>query len=140
LTQYRQPTSKRESGELTSEQRVVQRGSHLLKVAVEFDALEAQGRTGTDAVNELKMHSGYDSEVVTALEALRGGSAREPVARDIPLGALKRGMVFAADVRLTNGTLFAARGYEVSDGLLERLKNFRAGSVKEPIKVYIRGD
>jgi CheY-like chemotaxis protein len=140
LTHYREPPSKRDIGELTLDQRVVRRGSQLLKVAVEFDALEAQGRSGAEAVSELTTRADCDAEVVTALEALRGGGVREPVARDIPLAALKRGMVFAADVRLTNGTLFAARGYEVSDGLLERLKNFRAGSVREPIKVYIRGE
>ncbi len=47
-------------------------------------------------------------------------------------------MVLAADVKMATGTLFVARGYEVTPAFLERVRNFRAGSVREPIKVLIR--
>jgi len=54
--------------------------------------------------------------------------------------ALKPGMVFASDVKLVTGNLFVARGYEITAGFLERLKNLRPGSVKEPLKVIIRSE
>jgi len=39
---------------------------------------------------------------------------------------------------MTSRTLFVARGYEVTPAFLERIRNFRPGSVREPIKVLIR--
>jgi hypothetical protein len=49
-------------------------------------------------------------------------------------------MVFARDVKMVTGTLFVARGYEVTESFLERLKNLRPGSLKEPLKVVLRAE
>jgi hypothetical protein len=46
-------------------------------------------------------------------------------------------MVLACDVRSPSGVLLVARGYEVTSGLLERLRNFPPGFVQEPILVRV---
>jgi len=80
----------------------------------------------------------YDPQVLTAFLGLYGQRKEGDKIRDISVGALRSGMVLAADVKMATGTLFVARGYEVTPAFLERIRNFRPGSVREPIKVLIR--
>jgi CheY-like chemotaxis protein len=115
-----------------SEQALVQRGAQLLKVALDYDALES--REGLDALRTMRATDGYDPAVLDALTSLVEARRAEGV-RELPLAAVRAGMVFAADLRLLNGTLLIARGHEVTAGLLERLSNIRPGSVKEPVFV-----
>ncbi|MBN1606128.1 MAG: hypothetical protein JW940_05820, partial [Polyangiaceae bacterium] len=58
--------------------------------------------------------------------------------RELPIAALRVGMVLTREVRLRSGMLLVARGYEVTQGLLARLRNFPAGSVEEPVRVNVR--
>jgi hypothetical protein len=46
--------------------------------------------------------------------------------------------VVEQDVMMTSGALLVARGYELTGSLLERLRNFRPGTVREPIRVQLR--
>ena len=46
-------------------------------------------------------------------------------------------MVLAEDVTLTTGTLLVTRGYTVTEGFVERARNFR-GKVREPLRVVLR--
>jgi response regulator RpfG family c-di-GMP phosphodiesterase len=125
--------------ELTAEQKVVRRGAQLLKVAGDFDALEALGHSSSQALDMLKgREEQYDPDVLRALHEVCGSQRADECIREISLRALKPGMVFASDVKMTTGTLFVARGYEVTESFLERVRNFRPGSVKEPMRVVIR--
>ncbi len=83
----------------------------------------------------------YDQSVLETFAALYGTSTvgAEQI-RELPLTQLKAGMVFTEDLRLTNGALLCARGYEVNQSFLERARNFRPGSVKEPIRVLVRAE
>ncbi len=141
LASYHKPFRKQERvTELTREQLQVQRWTQLLRVAVDFDTLEAQGQSSAIALTTLKGRADqYDPEVLTAFLSLHGERKDGDKIRDISLAALRSGMVFAADVKMATGTLFVARGYEVTPGFLERIRNFREGSVREPLKVLIRG-
>jgi len=47
-------------------------------------------------------------------------------------------MVFVDDVKMQNGMLLVARGYEVTPGFLERVRNLKPGTVKEPLRVVLR--
>jgi len=38
---------------------------------------------------------------------------------------------------MVSGTLLVARGYEIAQGFIERAKNFRAGTVQEPVRVFL---
>jgi response regulator RpfG family c-di-GMP phosphodiesterase len=125
--------------ELSAEQKTIRRGAELLKAANDFDTLEAQGMTSAKAIETLKGRvDQYNPDVLSALQTLCGSQRSDECIREVSLAALKPGMVFAADVKMTTGTLFVARGYEVTESFLERIRNFRAGSVKEPFRVSIR--
>jgi response regulator RpfG family c-di-GMP phosphodiesterase len=132
---YRGPPA----AELSAEEKTIRRGAELLKAASDFDTLEAQGMAGAKALEALKGRTDqYNPDVLGALQALCGSQHSEDCIRDVSLAALRPGMVFATDVKMTTGTLFVARGYEVTESFLERIRNFRPGSVKEPFRVSIR--
>jgi hypothetical protein len=140
LAAQSRPVSKRDQ-EGSDEQRIVHRGAQLLRIAVDFDALEAKHGNASEALNLMRASADkYDAAMLSALDEISGSKPQVDIVREVSLSALKAGMVFAADVKLSNGTLFVARGYEITEGFLARLKNYRSGSVREPVKVIIRGD
>jgi response regulator RpfG family c-di-GMP phosphodiesterase len=139
LASQQKPFKKLDKAEATHQRVLVQRWTQMLRLALDFDTLEAQGLSSGVALHMLKGRSDqYDPEVLSAFLALFGQRKEGDKIRDISLGALRSGMVFAADVKMSTGTLFVARGYEVTPSFLERVRNFRPGSVKEPLKVLIR--
>lgn len=134
-----QPNRAFAAGELGVEQRSVRHGTELLKVVSDFDALEVQGLSAAQALEVLKGRPDeYKPEVLLALQEVCGSQPSADCIREVSLAGLEPGMVFATDVKMTTGALFVSRGYEVTESFLARLKNFRAGSVKEPFKVLIR--
>jgi response regulator RpfG family c-di-GMP phosphodiesterase len=140
LAGYTKPYKKPEApSDCSHEQQQVQRWTQMLRVVAEFDTLEAQGLSSKLALSTLKGKAEqYEPEVLSAFLSLFGQRTEGDKVRDISLAALRSGMVLAADVKLATGTLFVARGYEVTPAFLERVKNFRPGSVREPLKVLIR--
>jgi len=114
------------------------RAAHVLRVAVDFDLLESQGHDSEIAVATLRGRRDlYDPAVVAALVAIRAADSRRKQVRELSIGAVGLGMVFAEDVRLTSGTLLVARGYVVTPSFLERISNFTAGTVREPVRVFL---
>ena len=139
LNQYPKPYRKIEQHEASHDKQQIQRWSQILRVAADFDTLEAQGLSSGVALTTLKGRSDqYDPQVLSAFLSLFGQHKDGDKIRDISVGALRSGMILAADVKMATGTLFVARGYEVTPAFLERIRNFRPGSVREPIKVLIR--
>lgn len=120
----------------------IELGARILRVAVDFDALEVQGHAPALCIDTMRgREDRYDPTVLETFAALYGTSTVgvEQI-RELTLAALKSGMVFTEDLRLTNGALLCARGYEVNQSFLERARNFRPGSVKEPIRVLVRAE
>lgn len=115
----------------------VEDAAEVLRVAVEFDALQSAGESGALAVDTLRGRAHHAAPVLAALTKLRGGAAPRHDVRELPLAAIRVGMVFAEDVRLASGPLLVTRGYEVTLGFVERAKNFRPGMVKEPVRVIV---
>jgi response regulator RpfG family c-di-GMP phosphodiesterase len=141
LARHTLPSTKQRMAGLGAEQRLIQRGAELLAVAVDYDALEAKGQTSSEAMVNLSLHPDkYEAEVLAALAEICHSRPQVDVVRELSVAALKPGMVFASDVKLVTGTLFVARGYEITAGFLERLKNLRPGSLKEPLRVIIRSE
>jgi len=111
--------------------------AELVRVAVDFDVLEMQGHTPALALDVMRGRvDRYDPRVLEALEKLHGAERSRREVRELPIPALRVGMVVAEDVRLSSGPLLVARGFEVTASLLARLTNFR-GSVREPIRVTL---
>lgn len=109
---------------------LIELGAHLLRVAIDIEALES---TRADHVSSpmsvlLSRTDLYDPEVIEAAERLYRDAAPGLAVRPVSVQGLRAGMTLAEDVRLANGTLLVARGYEVTDSFIERIKNFPPGT------------
>lgn len=107
---------------------VARRGAALLRIAVDFDALESGAAGGDEPAHTAlaamgKRDGQYDPEILAALVAVRSGANRLDV-RDLSIDELKPGMVLYEDFKLATGALLVARGYEITERLLERVRNF----------------
>ena len=112
----------------------------MLKVVLDFDALEAQGNSAVLSIDTLRGRAEtYDSEVLEAFSAIRCNGAQKEEIRALPISAIREGMVLAEDLKMANGTLLAARGYEITTSFVERARHFRPGFVKSPVRVIVRG-
>jgi hypothetical protein len=81
----------------------------------------------------------YEPRIVDALAELRVGASVRIGIREVSLAVLCAGMVFIDDVKMQNGMLLVARGFEVTPGFLERIRNLKPGTVKEPLRVVLKG-
>lgn len=114
-------------------------GSRLLKVASDYDLLELQGFTQKAALEMMSATaSQYDAEVLKEFVALLGSEAGTSTIRNVRLREIEVGMILGEDVRTDSGMLLVARGYEVTEGFLAHVRNFRPGQVREPIKVMVQ--
>jgi hypothetical protein len=114
-------------------------GTQLLRIAVDFDALESQGSEASLAVDTMRNRTGcYDPRVLEALIAIRGHRGPAEDVKELTLHELSVGMVLTEDVKMTNGMLLAARGYEITPRFLERVRHFPKGSLKERLRVIVR--
>lgn len=117
---------------------LIARGAQLLKVSLDFDELTSRGVPLANALDTLRGRGDrYDPAVLDALDSLHGGSTVRDEVRELPLGLLRAGMICAEDLRMSSGTLLVARGYEITAGFLERIRNFGRGTVKEPVRVIV---
>lgn len=97
-------------------------GARMLRIAVDFDALIAEGCTGEAAIAAMERDSGpYDPDFLAAFRGIRTGNADFTVIHQMPLGTVREGMVFAADLIGPAGILLVARGQVVTPNLKERI-------------------
>jgi response regulator RpfG family c-di-GMP phosphodiesterase len=117
-------------------------GARILRVALDFDALRSRGQSVGEAVHGLrKAPAGtYDPDVlahVHRLGVIEGVSSEA----EVRLSEMRVGMVVVNPVTTTEGLLVVAAGHEVTESLLNRLRNWtRAGThvICEPIRVVVR--
>jgi hypothetical protein len=113
------------------------RAAQMLRIAIDFDDLQARDETPAAAIAAMRARDGYDTEVLDALAATVAPGTDPDQPQSLPLSALRVGMVVAEDIRMVSGTLLVARGYEIAKGFIERAKNFRPGTVVEPVRVFV---
>jgi hypothetical protein len=118
------------------------RASQMLRIAMDYDDLVNKGHAPDKAIALLKARDAFDPEVLEALataKAAGGGAAEaEDEERELALTAVRPGMIAADDIKMVTGALLVARGHEISAAFVERAKMFRAGTVKEPVRVIVR--
>ena len=114
-------------------------GARLLKVAVDFDALESSGMKTGLAIETLASRTGwYDPTVIRMLAWLKQDPETTVEARGLSVDELRTGMVFFEDVKTLDGVLLVTRGQEVTSGIRQRLQNFALNvGVKEPLWIAI---
>jgi hypothetical protein len=115
--------------------------SQILRAATDLDALEDQGQAPAGAFEILRGRAGsYDPVVLSGLGDLLAAPSNQKVVREVTLAQIRPGMVFAEDVKLIAGTLLVARGYEVTPTFIERMRHFRPGSLREPLRIVLGTD
>jgi response regulator RpfG family c-di-GMP phosphodiesterase len=115
-------------------------GARMLKVVLDYDALQYAGTPKFDALAKLKdrEHQGsYDPAVLKAFETaicLEEGHLKQKIrAREI-----KVGMVLEENLFSRNGVVLMVKGQEITEASLSRLNNFVITSgIREPINVLI---
>lgn len=116
-------------------------GARILKVALDFDLLEAKGVFKRRAIKQLQSRSGwYDPIVLDAFGKIVDDETMY-IEREVMFSELKADMMLDEDISTSKGRLLITRGQEISDILLSRLKNFaKTEGVQEPIRVLIPSD
>lgn len=128
---YGMPGDHRRGNEIPMEARI-------LKVALDFDALESAGKTKTEAFDELKRRKGwYDPTIVDALKTAFANDIKYEV-RNAVVADLQHGMTFGEDIKSASDVLLVSKGQEVNEAIVMRLQNFaKTIGVREPFTVLI---
>jgi response regulator RpfG family c-di-GMP phosphodiesterase len=117
---------------------IVHRGAQMLRIASDADTLEARGLSPRMIVDIMRDRGDrYEKELLDAFAEMRGGASSTRLIREVPLLAIKAGMILVEDLYMQNGTLLASRGYEVTERFVERAQSWRRGAVREPIRVKV---
>jgi hypothetical protein len=139
LGSYSKPFNANDYTQPDADAQLAARGAQILKVALEFDAMVAAGSAVDVAIGALQARAAqYDQKIVVALaDGQLAGEQRTQIIEVSAVG-LAPGMVLADDVKLLNGTLLVTAGIEVTIALVERIRNYKPKSLKEPLRVVIQ--
>lgn len=111
-----------------------------LRMAAEFDALLGRGYALSEALGLLRGEAtGAMRAMADTFAALHADDQPGVELRSLPLSRLRPGMVIAEAVYTQAGQLLVNRGFEITDGFLERVRDFRRGLVREPVQVILPG-
>ena len=113
-------------------------GARILKVALDFDLLEAKGVMPGKALAELRSRDGwYDPEVLEAMEQVVGVEKNYQV-REAAFSELRAHMILEEDLCSLKGQLLISKGRELNEVALNRLKLFYQNSgIQEPVRVLV---
>jgi response regulator RpfG family c-di-GMP phosphodiesterase len=120
--------------------RFMLRASHMLRIAMDYDDLINRGQAPEQALAALASRAFFDPDVLAALTAAKTAATQDAEERQVPLTGLRPGMIAAEDIRMTNGALLVARGFELTAVFIDHAKSFRPGTVREPIRVLLHGE
>ncbi len=116
------------------------REARLLRIAIDFEELESRGLQLKAAIDTMRGRGElYDAEALEVFASHRSQSAARQELRPVPLSALREGMVLDQEMRTKTGVLLVSRGFTVTAAFLERIRNYPAGHVKEPVRVLVSG-
>jgi response regulator RpfG family c-di-GMP phosphodiesterase len=128
-----------ESGEpLTRLKGKNQTWAKVLRLLTAFDALISQGHPPEEALQLLERRvQPAEAELVQQFAAYLGASVGESQIVELPLRQVRPGMTILQDLRTDLGALLVARGFEVTERFLERIKNFGPRILNSKIEVRI---
>ena len=112
--------------------------ARILKVALDFDALESAGKSKAEAFDELKQRKGwYDPAVIDAMKAAFAKEIKYEI-RMAVMADLQEGVILAEDIQSSQHMLLASKGQQVTQSMIMRLQNFsKTGGVREPFTVLL---
>ncbi|MEQ8205486.1 MAG: response regulator [Woeseia sp.] len=114
-------------------------GARLLKVVLDFDALETAGKNGSDSLAQLRHQAAwYDPAVLAAFESSLA-LGMDVTVRTVDVLRLVDTMVLAQDVRTDTDLLLVAKGQETSMSVQRRLRSFlENGAIASSVKGWVR--
>ena len=112
--------------------------ARILKVALDFDALESAGKSKAEAFGEMKHRKGwYDPTVIDAMKTAFAKEIQYEI-RMVVVADLREGMILAEGIQSSQDMLLASKGQQVTQSMIMRLQNFsKAGGVREPFSVLL---
>jgi CheY-like chemotaxis protein len=114
-------------------------GAALLRIVLEWDALEARGLTQMQVFERLSASQGqFDAELLARLKGMVGAAGSQGSVISKSLRELAPGMVLAQDLVRKNGVVILPRGFEIDRGLLDHIHSFAAELGDDAIKVSTR--
>lgn len=112
-------------------------GAHLLRVASDFDELMMRGHEVESALAKMRGRPEYNPAFIHALAEVQVEELQSET-RLVSLAHLRTRMIIHSDVRSKNGLLLLAKGQEVTDSAVARLKSFACtNGIVEPISVIV---
>ncbi len=113
-------------------------GARVLKAVLDFDTLKARGVSNGEAFGKLAKEAvRYDPHVLAALREVLAAESGDQQ-RVVKAEDLMDGMILDQDMRLMDGRMLAATGFEVNRTLRERIKNFsQRPGIKNPVRVVV---
>ena len=112
-------------------------GARILRIAIDFNELEGQGLSPAAAIDTMRGRTGvYDPMMLETFGSLKHAEPQHEI-REVAFSALQAGMILFQDVKLVSGPMLMARGYEVTEGFVERARGFARGAVRDPIRVIM---
>ncbi|MEO8341566.1 MAG: HD domain-containing phosphohydrolase [Nitrospirota bacterium] len=112
--------------------------ARILKVALDFDALESAGKSKTEAFRDMTQRKGwYDPAVIDAMKIAFAKEIKCEI-RTAVVADLREGMILAEDVQSSQHVLLASKGQLVTSSMIRRLQNFGTTvGVREPFTVLL---
>ena len=112
--------------------------ARILKVALDFDALESAGKTKTEAFGDMRQRKGwYDPTVIDAMKAAFAQEIKYEVKTAV-VADLLEGMILAEDIQSSQHVLLASKGQQVTPSMVMRLQGFsKTVGVREPFTVVL---
>jgi response regulator RpfG family c-di-GMP phosphodiesterase len=115
---------------------VVPAGARMLRIASDFLRLESEGGSAKLALDTMRGRDGvYDPEMLEAFARTAGVGEPGLKVSEVSVAELQVGMRIVQEVRARPGHLLIARGFPVTLELIERLRNFPEGYVRQPLRV-----
>jgi CheY-like chemotaxis protein len=111
-------------------------GALLLRIVLEWDALEAQGYTQAQALAKLRDAGEFDAELLERLGGMLPVTGTQSLAIETAPRDLVAGMVLAEDLVRKNGVVILPRGFEIDRGLLDHIHTFADELKDGPVRVF----
>ena len=122
----------------TQEGNTIPMEARILKVALDFDALESAGKSKTEAFDEIKQRKGwYDPTVIDAMKVAFAQEIKYEMKTAV-VADLREGMILAEGIQSSQDILLASKGQQVTHSMIMRLQNFsKIGGIREPFTVLV---
>lgn len=113
-------------------------GARLLKIVLDFDAIESSGVNTVEAVDIFKKQSErYDPDILTVFVEALGNLAALSENR-VEIAKLNDTMSLAEDIRTDDGLLLISKGQEMTLSARRHLQNFRErGLIGDTVLVWL---